>query len=186
MSKAYMFISDGFEEVEGLMTVDLLRRAGIDTIMVSIQKDKRILGSNQIRLEADCLFEETDLSDADLLILPGGMPGTKHLDLHEGVRNAVVKQAEAGKLVAAICAAPSVLAHLGLLKGKKAACFPDFRAELKEGGAEVSEEKVVWDGNLITARGLGAATEFGLTLIEVLQGKEAADQIGRSVQWYLE
>ena len=149
MSKVNVYLADGFEEVEGLTVVDLLRRAGIETDMVSIMGRKEIVGARKIPVLADKLFEEQD--DPDVIVLPGGMPGTLHLKAHEGLAHLIRKADKEGKLLAAICAAPSVLGQAGILNGKKAACHPGFEEKLT--GAEVFFSPVVCDGNVITSRG---------------------------------
>ncbi len=173
------------EEVEALTPVDLLRRAGIQVETVSIMETKTILGSHKIPVIADALFDETSFQDADALILPGGLKGTELLDAHEGLHQVLREQAKKGKIVSANCAAPSVLAHLGLLKGKKATCFPTFREELAACGALVCEEKAVRDGCFITGRGMGASMEFSLLLIEALLGKDAADAQAAKTQFVI-
>ena len=166
MSKAYVFLADGFEEIEGLTVVDVLRRAGVDTVTVSVMGRKEISGSHGIPVGADDVFEKLDMSDADLLVLPGGMPGTLHLKAHEGLRELLVTADREEKYLAAICAAPSVLSELGMLKGR---C------------AEVLKVPVVTDGHITTGRGMGAAIPFALRLTEILCGKEKAEEIRTSI-----
>lgn len=179
MNKAYIFLADGFEEIEGLTVVDILRRAGIEIRMISIMGRKQITGSHGIVVEADEVFENADLEDGTLLILPGGMPGTRYLGAHKELGELLQKAAVSGRQVAAICAAPSVLGGLGLLKGRKATCYPGFEDQLT--GAEVSMEPVVVSGNVTTSRGMGTAIPFALTLVAGIQGQEAADQLGKSI-----
>ena len=179
MSKAYVFLADGFEEIEGLTVVDVLRRAGVDTVTVSVMGRKEISGSHGIPVGADEVFEEPDLSDADLLVLPGGMPGTLHLKAHEGLRELLVKADREKKYLAAICAAPSVLSELGMLKGRKACAYPSFEETLD--CAEVLKVPVVTDGHITTGRGMGAAIPFALRLTEILCGKEKAEEISASI-----
>ena len=130
MKKACVFLADGFEEVEGLTVVDLLRRANVEVTMVSIKKEKEITGAHGIAVLADACFEDMAYEAQDLLVLPGGMPGTTNLGAHAGLTEALVKAYEAGKYVAAICAAPSVLGRLGILEGKNATSYPGFETEL--------------------------------------------------------
>jgi len=178
MAKVYAFVADGMEEVECLGVCDVLNRAGVDVTLVSVMGRKQIIGSHGFKLEADTLFEEiTD--DADVLFLPGGMPGTLHLGESDAVRKAVLAMHEAGKIVAAICAAPGVLGRYGLLQGKRACSFPDHEVNLT--GAEVSREPVVTDGNIVTSRGLGTVMEFGLKLLELLVGPEKRDEIKEKI-----
>ena len=175
----YIFLADGFEEIEALTPVDVFRRAGLDTLTVSITEKHTVVGSHGIAVSADALLADTDLSDADLLLLPGGMPGTKHLAACKPLCDAVVAQANAGKPVAAICAAPSVLGGLGLLNGKEAVCYPGFEGALT--GATVSAKKVVRNGNIVTAAGMGVALDFSLECLCLLGYCEKAAAIRKSV-----
>ena len=178
MKTAVVFLADGFEECEGLLVVDLLRRAGIHVITASVMGRKEILSSHQVTLLADACAEEVDFRNADVVVLPGGMPGTTHL----GENSIVCKQCiafAADKYVAAICAAPSVLAGLGLLVGKHATCHPAVEEKLS--GAIVTGEPVTVDGNIITGQGLGAGIPFALKLAEILAGKETADRIAAAI-----
>lgn len=179
MKQVSIFLADGFEEVEALTVVDLLRRAGIRTDMVSVTGKKEVTGAHQISVKADVLFEETDFSDQDMLVLPGGMPGTLHLRDHEGLNRLLKQFYEEGRFVAAICAAPSVLGGLGFLEGRKACCYPSFEEKLT--GAEVVFSPVVRDGNVITSRGLGTAIAFAKELIAALVGVEKADEVGNAI-----
>ena len=179
MSKVYVFLAEGFEEIEGLTVVDLLRRANIETEMVSVMEGKQIKGSHGIKVTADSMFADVDFSDADLLVLPGGMPGTLNLGNHEGLCELLKKQYAEEKMIAAICAAPSVFGQLGLLEGRVATCYPGFEEKLT--GATVNEKTVVVDGHVVTAKGMGAAIDFSLKLIELLVDKETADAIGTGI-----
>ena len=179
MANVYVFTADGFEEIEGLTVVDLMRRAGAQVLMVSISDGLAVKGSHRIEIIADTFFEDVDFGQADLLVLPGGMPGTLHLGEHQGLTKLLTETAAQGKRVAAICAAPSVLGGLGLLKGKRAVCYPGFEDKLT--GAQVGTEEVVTDGNITTSRGLGTAIPFALELISLLFGQEKAEEIGASV-----
>ena len=183
----YLFLADGCEEVEALTTLDLLRRASVDVQTVSIMGRKNVVGSHNIEILADIIFEDlsgiTDHMDSvPMLILPGGMPGTKHLAAHEGLQALIRKQAEQGGYLAAICAAPTVYGEMGLLAGRQATCYPGMEDGLK--GALLSTESVVADGNYITSRGLGTAIDFGLKLIEILKGKELADDIADKIVYH--
>jgi protein deglycase len=177
----YIFLTNGFEEIEGLTVVDLLRRAEIEINMVSITGTKEIVGSHNIKLEADQLFEEIDVEVADMLILPGGMPGTKHLAEHEGLCSLLIEYANKGKNIAAICAAPSVLGSNGILKGKKATCYPGYEDKLI--GATATGNKTEVDENIITGKGMGASIEFALCIIEKLKDKETAVKIAEAIQY---
>ena len=173
MSKVNVYLADGFEEVEGLTVVDLLRRAGIETDMVSIMGRKEITGARKIPVLADKLFEEQD--DPDVIVLPGGMPGTLHLLDHATVNEVIKKFAGEGKLVAAICAAPSVLGAAGILEGRRATCHPGFEEKLT--GAATSEDAVVVDGNIITSRGMGTAIPFALEIVRYFADDAAVEHI---------
>ena len=151
MSRLGIFFADGCEEIEGLAVVDIIRRAKMDITTISITGKKEVTGSHQITFLTDALFEDVDFPELDGIILPGGMPGTLNLGAHAGVTAQVKAFAEAGKLVCAICAAPSVLGACGILNGKKATCHPGFEEKLT--GASVSYDNVVTDGNVITSRG---------------------------------
>ena len=179
MAKVCVFTADGFEEIEGLTVVDLLRRAGAEVLMVSVGEGLTVRGSHDIELKADVLFEEAEYGDADILVLPGGMPGTLNLRNHEKLCALLKEFAAKDKKIAAICAAPMILGELGILKGKRATCYPGFEEKLF--GAEVCTERVVRDGNLTTSRGLGTAISFALELISQLYGEEKAEEIKKSV-----
>lgn len=185
MSKVCMFLANGFEEVEGLTVVDIVRRAGVTIDMLSITGSTDITSSHNVSLKADMLAEDADISSYDMIVLPGGMPGTNNLKSSELVRNELKKAYEAGKYVAAICAAPSVLSDLGLLKGKDACCYVSFEDTLKNDGANVLRDEVVVADNVITSRGLGTAIPFGLKLVEILCGKTEADRISDSIMFRL-
>ncbi|MDO4519698.1 MAG: DJ-1/PfpI family protein [Eubacteriales bacterium] len=181
MKKTYVFLADGFEEIEGLTVVDLLRRAGVEVQTVSIKDTKEIQGSHGITLFADSVFAECNFDDAELLVLPGGMPGTKNLGAFEPLCELLKKFDAAGRKIAAICAAPSVFASLGILKGRKATSYPSFMEMIAENGADAVEESVVVDGHVITSRGMGTAIDFSLTLIEQLIDTEKKEQIAASI-----
>ncbi len=181
MSKVYVFMADGTEEVEALTVVDLLRRAGVRVTTVSVMKKQGITGSHQIMIAADELYGVSDYADGDMLVLPGGMPGTLHLKQHEALGRTLQRYAESGKYLAAICAAPSVLGYYGFLNGKKAVCYPGFEEELT--GAQTVNAPVVRDGQYITSRGLGTAIDFALELIAVLCGEKAAQDVAAAIQY---
>ena len=181
MSKVYVFMADGTEEVEALTVIDLLRRAKVEVVTVSIMESKKIISSHKIGIEADERYGESDYMDGDMLVLPGGMPGTTHLKNHEELRKVLFSYRDAGKYLAAICAAPSVYGWNGMLEGKKAICYPGFEEELK--GAIVTDENVVTDGQFITSKGLGTAIDFSLELITLLVNAETAENIAKSVQY---
>ena len=175
----YMFLANGFEEIEALYTLDVLRRAGVDVRTVGVS-DKTAVGSHNIPVICDItsdLLPFTD--DFDMIILPGGMPGSANLDSDEAVNRYIKLANENGKYICAICAAPYILGKRGLLKGKKATCFPSFEKYLE--GAEVVDCGVVWDGKIITGRAMGSAHEFALTILEALKGKECAEEMKKTI-----
>lgn len=179
MSKVYVFLADGLEEIEGLTAVDLLRRADVEVCMVSMTGRKMVTGAHNIEIGADALFEEMDFADADMLVLPGGMPGTKNLGAHEGLVRLLRLENEKGTGIAAICAAPSVLGDMGLLNGKTAVCYPGFEERLT--GASIGNTTVVTDSNITTSRGMGTAIDFGLELVKRLCGEERAKKLAKSI-----
>ena len=179
MSKVYVFLAEGFEEIEGLTVVDLLRRANLETEMVSVMEGRQIKGSHGIKVTADSMFADVDYSDADLLVLPGGMPGTTNLENSAEVNSFIDYANENGKYICAICAAPSILGKKGLLEGKEAICFPGFEEYLY--GACLSEKSVVADGKIITAKACGVALKFGKVIAEQFIGKEKAEKLWESL-----
>lgn len=181
MKKVFAFLADGFEEVEALAVIDLLKRAKIDTVMVSIMDTLTVTGAHKIQVIADKLYSEIDYKEADLLFLPGGGTGTKNLKAHKELADALLDfAADDTKRIAAICAAPSVLGLLNILNGKKAVCFPGFEEQLL--GAEVVTDGVVTDGRITTAKGMGVSIELGLELIRLLIDKETSDTIKDQIQ----
>ncbi len=174
----YLFLANGFEEIEALCPLDLLRRAGVEVTTVGIGGEM-ISGSHGITVAADIPEGMFADSDPDMVILPGGMPGSKNLDESRVVDTALKVAARKGALIAAICAAPMVLGHRGLLAGKEATCYPGFEKELT--GAKISKKRVVRDGNIITATGMGVALEFGLELVVAMKGRDVAEQLRRAV-----
>lgn len=181
MSKVYLFLADGFEEIEGLTVVDLLRRAEIEISMVSITGKLDIIGSHNIQVKADELFEEADFSEADMLVLPGGMPGTNHLANHQGLAALLKQFNEEGRSISAICAAPSVLGINGILKGKRATSYPGYEDKLL--GATATGNKTEIDSNIITGKGLGTSIDFSLCIIEKLKDKATAEKIAAAIQY---
>lgn len=179
MKKAYLFLATGFEEVEALTVVDILRRGGVDCKMISITGDYDVIGSHAITIRADQLFEEKDLTDAQMLIMPGGIPGTPNLKAHVGLEKLIHRYAEDGKYLAAVCAAPTIYGEMGLLEGKKATCYPGMEDGLK--GSTALEDAVVCDGQYITSRGMGTSIEFGLALLEKFTDKETAQNMGMKI-----
>ena len=179
MSKVLIFMAEGHEEIEALTVVDLLRRAGIDIYTVSITGEKKVTGSHGIITVCDKLIETVNFDDADMLVLPGGMPGTIHLGECELLMDQVHGFNTSKKGLAAICAAPTVFGKAGLLEGKTATCYPGMEGDLK--GANTSTDAVCHDGHIITSRGMGTAIPFALEIIRTFQGDEAAEKLAKSI-----
>ncbi|MGN0344367.1 MAG: DJ-1 family glyoxalase III [Lachnospiraceae bacterium] len=177
--KVGMMVANGYEEVEMLTVVDLLRRAGITCDIISVTGKKELTSSHRVTVVADLLYEDADFDSYDALVIPGGMPGTINLGAHEGVCEQLKKAYEGGKLIAAICAAPTVFGKLGLLEGKKAICYPSMEDQLT--GADVTYESAVRDGNIITSRGMGTAIDFGLAILAYYEGEEAAAALAKKI-----
>lgn len=177
-----VFLAEGFEEVEALAPVDVMRRAGLAVKLAGVT-GREVTGSHGICVQTDMAAQEVDASLLEAMVLPGGLPGTHNLEASPAVQRCIDSCVAQGKLVAAICAAPSILAHKGLLVGKNATAFPSFQKDLQEGGALLSESYVVRDGQFLTARGMGVATQFGLALVEALVSPEKAADIRASIQW---
>ena len=176
MSKVAIMIANGCEEIEALTVVDILRRASIDIDMVSIADGKDVVSSHRIAFVCDRTIDEINKDEYDGVILPGGMPGTENLRADERVADIVKSYFADGKLVAAICAAPSVLGDLGVLDGKRATCHPGFEDRL--GKASFTEDSVAVDGNVITSRGMGTAIDFGLAILDYLgDGSKTKDEV---------
>lgn len=175
MSRIGIFMADGCEEIEGLAVVDILRRAKAEVTMISISGKKEVTGAHNVVFLADALASEVDFDAFDGIVLPGGGAGTRNLAADETVNRVIKKFAAEGKLVCAICAAPSVLGAAGLLQGKKATCYPGFEDKLT--GAAFCDQAVVTDGNIITGRSMGAAVPFGLAIVGYLNGEEAAEAV---------
>lgn len=175
MAKVYEFLANGFEDIEALAPLDILRRGGVDVVTVSISGSEFVETAHGVTIKADALFDDVDLSDADMLLLPGGMPGAKNLDEHEGVCQALLNQDARQGLIAAICAAPMVLGHLGILNGKKGTCYPGFESHLT--GADYTADHVTIDGHITTGRGPGAAMEFGYQLLSRFVPEEVVENL---------
>lgn len=181
MGNVCIFFADGFEEIEALTVVDLLRRADVETRLVSVTGERTVTGSHQIRVGMDGLFEEMDFSDTEMLVLPGGMPGTRNLEAFQPLMDLTEDFYQQGKKIAAICAAPSILGHRGMLKGKAACSYPDFESHLE--GAEVSRRNVEVAGPVITSRGMGTAMDFGLAILSVLVGEKEAEAMAEKIMY---
>lgn len=177
----YVHLANGFEEVEALTVIDLLRRAKIEVKSVSITGEKRVMGTHGIPVEADLLFEEADYESCDMIVLPGGLPGADYLGEHEGLVKHIRCFAENDKHLAAICAAPQVFGAQGILEGKKATIYPGMESCLK--GAMPQDAIVVEDGKIITSMGPATAMPFALKLIEILKGKEVAEGVAKGLLW---
>lgn len=176
----YCFLADGFEELEAIAPIDMLKRAGVNVITVGVT-GKNVTGSHGITFVSDITADEVTLTDElQAVILPGGMPGTLNLEKSEDVQKAVDFAVENDKYVCAICAAPSILGHKGLLKGKKATAFPGFEKDLE--GAITDNYFVACDGRFITARGAGVAVEFGLKIVSELVSEEKSKEIEATIQ----
>ena len=173
----YIFLAEGFEEIEALAPLDLLRRAGVEVRTVGVGS-RTVVGSHSIPVVADMLDTELRDDSPEMIILPGGMPGTLNLNASEIVHKAIRNAVDSGAYICAICAAPLILGRLGLLSGKEAICYPGFEDELV--GAKISEKTVAVDGKIITAKGMGAAIDFGLTLVAILKGNEIAENLRKT------
>ena len=181
MGKVYAFLADGSEEVELLAVVDILKRGGQEVSLVSVTGKRDVISAHKIKIQADFEFSEVNCKDADVLFLPGGMPGTRNLGAHTGLLNALKEANRENRRIGAICAAPSILGNLGILEGKKATCFPGFEPGLK--GAVYTKQGVVTDGNITTARGLGYALDMGIELLALMTDEKLARQIKEAIQY---
>lgn len=179
MKKAYIFLAEGFEEMEAIIPIDMLRRAGIDCVTVSVTADKKVKGAHNIPVTADITFFESSLMDADALILPGGGLGTENLKKHTGLKELITDYNKRGLLLCAICAAPTVFGEMLLLAGKSAVCYPGCEEGLF--GASPIKANCCIDGNFITGRAAGGAVDFALTIIEALLDAETAEKIKKEI-----
>ena len=175
MKHVFVHLAEGFEEVEALAVVDILRRAEIKVTMVSVTDNLLVTGAHHIVVKADVLFDQANYANADMLFLPGGIPGANNLEAHQGLRGHLETFNADKKFLAAICAAPYILGKLNFMHGKKATCYPGFESYLA--GAELSDEKAVVDGHIITGKGIGASFDFALLLVEKLVTKEVANAL---------
>ena len=175
MKKVFIFLATGFEEVEAISIIDILRRGDVEVKIVSIEQNKLVEGAHNIKIMADSLFSETDFSLAEMLVLPGGMPGTTNLLNFMPLLDLLNEFNSLNKKIAAICAAPMILGELGLLKGKNATCYPGFEQYLKD--AIFTDDSVVVDKNIITSRGPATAAVFSSKLLEILKGNDVAENI---------
>ncbi len=171
----FVFLATGFEDIEAIAPVDIMRRAGLQVQTVSITDEKTVRSAHGIGITADMLLSEIDFQKADMLVLPGGLPGSTNLDACQPLTQAIKRHYEAGKAIAAICAAPMVFGHLGLLEGRKATCYPGVDGELR--GATYTAAIVERDGNIITGKGPAAAFEFGYTIVDFFLGEGASTSL---------
>lgn len=179
MKKIGIFMADGCEEIEGLTVVDIVRRAKMEIVMISITGKREVTSSHQVTFLTDALAAEVDYDTLDGIVLPGGMPGTLNLQADETVNKVIRQFAAEGRLVCAICAAPSVLGVAGILEGKWATCHPGFEEKLT--GAKVEEKEVVVDGNVITSRGMGTAIPFALEIVRYFADDETVEQVRKGL-----
>lgn len=175
----YIHLAEGFEEIEALACVDLLRRVGIEAVMVSVTGNETVKSVRGIPVEADVLFEEADYSCCDMIVLPGGMPGAKNLGEHKGLVSYLHDFVKKQKWIAAICAAPMILGEEGILNGKKATIYPGMEEYLK--GAKALDDRVVIDDKIITSKGPGTAMEFAIAIVKVLKGQEIAEELKKDL-----
>lgn len=177
MKTIFIFLITGFEEIEALATVDILRRAELDVKTVSLTDNKIVVGSHGVPVTTDVMFSDVNYADAEMLVLPGGTPAYND---HEGVKKEILAFANQGKKVAAICASPMVLGGLGLLEGKKATCYPGFEQYLTKAVLN-TDKAVVVDGNITTGRGPGLTIDFALSLVEQVAGKAKRDEVAKGL-----
>jgi 4-methyl-5(b-hydroxyethyl)-thiazole monophosphate biosynthesis len=177
----YIFLANGFEETEALTPLDYFRRCEELTVKSVGISSKNIVGGHGIKVECDITIDEVDLDETDMIVLPGGMPGTLNLETSEHVQEAIDYCALNDKYIAAICAAPSILGHKNMLHGKKAVCYPGFEQELY--GAQIMDEAVCVDDNIITSKGAGTANQFAFELVKILCGEKRAEFLKAAVQW---
>lgn len=183
--RSYLFLAEGFEEIEAISVVDVMRRASMNVATVSITDSKIVKGAHGVPVEADLLMSECDFLDADWLVMPGGLPGAENLHNCEPLNDLIKEHFAKGGNVAAICAAPAlVLAPLGVLNGKAATCYPGFESHLREGGAEYRDVRVVSSGNVVTANGPRSAARFGLAIVAHSCGEQVASQVGTGMLYY--
>ncbi len=181
MNKVAIFLADGFEEIEGLTVVDIVRRAGVEIDTISINGRLEVNGSHGIRVKADKILADINKDDYSMLVLPGGKVGTENLEACEELLDMIGNFYGAGKYIAAICAAPSIFAHRGFLAGRKATSHPAFESHLEEGGATVTHSPVEIDSGIITGQGMGASIDFALTIAGICAGREEAVKIAKAI-----
>lgn len=179
MKKVGIFFAAGYEEIEALTVVDVLRRAGIEALCIAVDNQKQVMGAHQICVGMDMGIDEVDFDSLDMLVCPGGMQGTRGQEACEKLTAQLKSFCDKGSYIAAICAAPMIFGHMGILQGKKACIYPGMEENLT--GAEVSWDEVVVDGNIITSRGMGTAIAFSLKLVELLIDKKTAEELGKKI-----
>lgn len=179
MKKIAVHLAKGFEEIEAVTIIDVLRRAGFEVVVISVTGEKAVEGSHQIIIIADQLIDQADYNQIDMIVLPGGMPGARNLSNHDLLNQQILEFNKQQKPLAAVCAAPMVLGKLGILKNKTATCYPGFEEHLK--GAHITSEDVETDGHIITGRGAGVALKFALKIVEYLQGSSASGKLAEKM-----
>ena len=179
MSKTAIFIAEGFEEIEALTVVDLLRRAKIDIRMISVSDSLSVTGSHGITVQCDAFFGSVDFAELEMIILPGGLPGTTNLEAFSPLMEQIREFDRTGKYISAICAAPGILGRMGILKGRRACSYPTTEDQLF--GAEVQHTQTALSDHILTSRGMGTAIAFGLVIVARLQGQESADKLGAAI-----
>ncbi len=179
MARIGIFLAEGCEEIEALAPADLCRRAGLEVLLLSVNGSLQVMGSHGLALTADGLMEDVDLGGLDMLVLPGGMPGTANLEACQPLMEQVDSFCREGKPVGAICAAPGILGRRGWLAGRRSLCYPGLEEHLAM--ALPGSGKALWDGHILTSRGMGTAMEFGLAIVERFCGSQAANALGRSI-----
>ncbi|MDD4108774.1 MAG: DJ-1/PfpI family protein [Prolixibacteraceae bacterium] len=178
-TKVTVHLAEGFEEIEAVSIIDVLRRASFETLVVSVTGKLAVKGAHGLVINADTLFEDVDYKTTDMIILPGGMPGASNLKNHAGLRDKILEFREEGKPLGAICAAPMVFGDLGILKNRNATCYPGFENQLTD--ARVTGSEVELAGNIITGKGPGAAIKFALGIVKMLKGKELAEELAQDL-----
>lgn len=179
MERIAVFFAEGYEEIEALTVVDICRRSRLAVDMISVTEQDMVKGSHGIEVRMDKTFSQADFGEYDMLVLPGGGEGTKRLEAHEALMAQIDAFYRDGKYIAAICAAPSIFGHRGILKGRRACCYPGFESHLE--GATVTGEPVEISDHVITSRGFGTAIPFGLAIVSVLRGEDAARQMAETI-----
>ena len=183
MKKILMILAPGFEELEFVAPYDILKRGGLEVTTTSIATDLAVPSVRGLVMQADAMLADVSTTIFDMIFFPGGGPGTQHLRAHTGVRTLVCNQAQAGRDIAAICAAPLVLGDAGLLVNRKATCFPSCQKELAEMSVQIVQDRVVCDGNIFTSRGAGSAAEFGFALLAHLVSQAKSDEVRAQMQF---